>query len=79
MGMRKEFANMTERDIQEKLDQRYPDEHFDVVVKCWKLGYCTTDYYNKHLGQHTYGHTQNHSTNSVRAFSAFMMMFSRSL
>ena len=25
---------MTERDIQEKLDQRYPDEHFDVVLKC---------------------------------------------
>ena len=34
MGMRKEFADMTERDIQEKLDQRYPDEHFDVVLKC---------------------------------------------
>ena len=47
MGMRKEFANMTERDIEEELDQRY------VVVKCWKQGYCTTDYYNKHLGQPT--------------------------
>ena len=54
MGMRKEFADMTERDIQEKLDQRYPDEHFDVVLKCWKLMYCTNEYYNKHLGQHTH-------------------------
>ena len=52
MGMRKEFANMTERDIQEKLDQRYPDEHFDVVLKCWKQIYCTAGY-RRNLGQHT--------------------------
>ena len=53
MGMRNEFRDMTERDIEEELDQRY------VVVKCWKLPYCTTDYYNKNLGQHrlTWSHT----------------------
>lgn len=52
MGMRKEFADMTERDIQEKLDQRYPTEHFDVVLKCWKMRYGASEY-NKHCGQHT--------------------------
>ena len=52
MGMRKEFADMTERDIQEKLDQRYPTEHFDVVLKCWKLRYVTSKYDN-HCGEHT--------------------------
>ena len=67
MGMRKEFANMTERDIEEELDQRYPDEHFDVVVKCWKLGYCTADYYNKHLGQHTHTWSHTESQHKQRA------------
>ena len=43
---------MTERDIQEKLDQRYPTEHFDVVLKCWKMRYGASEY-NKHCGQHT--------------------------
>ena len=43
---------MTERDIQEKLDQWYPTEYFDVVLKCWKLRYGAMKY-NKHCGQHT--------------------------
>ena len=46
MGMRNEFRDMTERDIEEELDQRY------VVVKCWKMGYDASDYYNKHLQYH---------------------------
>ena len=43
---------MAERDIQEKLDQRYPAEHFDVVLKCWKMKSGASNY-NKHCGQHT--------------------------
>ena len=43
---------MTERDIQEKLDQWYPTEHFDVVLKCWILRYVTSNYDN-HCGEHT--------------------------
>ena len=43
---------MTERDIQERLDQWYPTERFDVVLKCWKLRYVTIKYDNR-CGEHT--------------------------
>ena len=60
MGMRNEFRDMTERDIEEELDQRY------VVVKCWKMGYDASDYYNKHLqAHHTWSDT--HSQHKQRA------------
>ena len=52
MGMRKEFADMTERDILFELNEEYPDEHFDVVLKCWKMMDGTSEY-NKQCGQHT--------------------------
>ena len=42
---------MSERDIQDQLDQWYPTEHFDVVLRCWKLRYVTTKYHN-HCGEH---------------------------
>ena len=37
MRMRKEFADMTEPDILFKLNQDYPDQSFDVVLKCWEI------------------------------------------
>ena len=52
MGMRKEFADMTERDILFKLNEDYPDQFFDVVLKCWEIT-DRTSAYNKHCGQHT--------------------------
>ena len=52
MGMRKEFADMTERDILFKLNEDYPDQSFDVVLKCWEIT-DRTSAYNKHCGQHT--------------------------
>ena len=44
---------MTELDIQEQLDQRYPTEHFDVVLKCWQLVYAPIGCYYNHCGEHT--------------------------
>ena len=52
MGMRKEFADMTERDILFKLNEDYPDQSFDVVLKCWEIT-DRTSAYSKHCGQHT--------------------------
>ena len=38
--------------IRDRLNEEYPDEHFDVVLKCWKMMYGTSEY-NKQCGQHT--------------------------
>ena len=50
--MRSKCENMTELEIQSRLCERYPLEHFHIVLKCWDLIDPIGFYYN-HCGEHT--------------------------
>ena len=52
MGMRRSFHQWDAFDIRDQLNEWYPDEKFDIVLKCWDLNF-PTPMPKQHCGEHT--------------------------
>ena len=50
--MRRDFQHWDECDIRDKLNDWYPTEKFDIILKCWNLNFTAT-VAQAHCGEHT--------------------------
>ena len=50
--MRRDFQHWDECDIRDKLNDWYPTEKFDIILKCWNLNFTAT-MSKEHCGEHT--------------------------